>query len=238
MDAEALATMITILVAVLGSAALTIGTMLRQTNHLDTKFTRAFEDLSGEVKGNGERLTRLEEQGKRQSAVVDDNSRRLDELSVEVAGNGRRLDELCGEVKANSRRLDELSVEVAGHGRRLDELSVEVAGNGRRLDALCGEVRANGRRLDGLSVEVAGNGRRLDGLIVEVKGNGRRLDEQGESAKERGRVLVEVRERVARMEGYLMAPGGFTVHPASRPHEDDRQADDPGVGLRAELEAG
>ena len=45
MDADTLATIITILVAVLGSSAITIGTVLKQTNHLDTKFSGKFDAL-------------------------------------------------------------------------------------------------------------------------------------------------------------------------------------------------
>ena len=93
MDVDTLATMITILVAVLGSSAVTIGTVLKQTNHLDTKFTKAFEDLGGAVQENGNRLTRLEEQ-------VKGNSRRLTRLEEQVKENGERLSRMEGYLMA------------------------------------------------------------------------------------------------------------------------------------------
>ena len=141
MDADTLATMITILVAVLGSSAVTIGTVLKQTNHLDAKFTKALKELSDEVKENSVKLT---------------------ENSVKLTENGRRL-------------------------TRVEE---------------------------------------------QVTENGRRLDELSEASKERGRVLGEVRERLSRMEGYLMAPEGFTLRRAPQPDADDPSAGDPGTEHR------
>ena len=143
MDADTLATMITILVAFLGSSAVTIGTVLRQTNHLDTKFTAALQDLSGEVK----------------------------DLSGEVKG-------LSGEVKDLSGEVKDLSGEVKGNSRRLDELSA--------------------------------------------------------SSREQGRVLGDVRERLARVEGYLMPPGGITVHHTAQPGGDDQPDGDSGTGPQPE----
>ena len=141
MDADTLATMITILVAVLGSSAVTIGTVLKQTNHLDAKFTKALKELSDEVKENSVKLT---------------------ENSVKLTENGGRL-------------------------ARVEE---------------------------------------------QVTENGRRLDELSESSKERGRVLGEVRERLSRMEGYLMAPEGFTLHRTPEPDADDPSAGDSGTEHR------
>ena len=162
MDADTLATMITILVAVLGSSAVTIGTVLKQTNHLDAKFTKALKELSDEVKENSVKLT---------------------ENSVKLTENGRRLTRVEEQVTENSVKLTE-------------------------------------------------NGGRLARVEEQVTENGRRLDELSESSKERGRVLGEVRERLSRMEGYLMAPEGFTLHRTPEPDADDPSAGDSGTEHR------
>ena len=131
MDADTLATMITILVAVLGSSAVTIGTVLKQTNHLDAKFTRAFEDLSGEVRGNGDRLTRLEEQ-------ANGIAHRQDELNEFSKERGRVL----GEVRERLTRLEEQANGIAHRQDELNEFSKE---RGRVL----GEVRERLSRMEG-----------------------------------------------------------------------------------------
>lgn len=126
MEADTLATMITILVAVLGSSAITIGTVLKQMNHLDTKFTEKFDRLTEKSDGLDTRFTVLE----------------------------------------------------------------------TKVTAL------------------------------------------SESSKERGRVLGEVRERLSRMEGYLMAPEGLALQRILQPDTDDGSADDPGTEHRQGREAG
>ena len=183
MDADTLATMITILVAVLGSSAVTIGTVLKQTNHLDAKFTKALKELSDEVKENSVKLT---------------------ENSVKLTENGRRLTRVEEQVTENSVKLTE---------------------NGRRLARVEEQVTEN-------SVKLTENGGRLARVEEQVTENGRRLDELSESSKERGRVLGEVRERLSRMEGYLMAPEGFTLHRTPEPDADDPSAGDSGTEHR------
>lgn len=95
--------------------------------------------------------------------------------------------------------------QLSRHGDKLASLDTKVGTLDTKVDALDTKVDALDSRVGALDSKVGA-------LDVEVRANSRRLDELSAESRERGRVLGEVGERLARVEGYLMPSGGFTVH--------------------------
>ena len=128
------------------------------------------------------------------------------------------------------RQIDRLDVKFTGE---LKEFRGEVGGEFKEvrgeLSEFRGEVRGEFKEFRG---EVGGEFKEVRGELSEMRGesweqraelkeHGRRLDELAEGARERGRILGEVRERLARMEGHLLAPEGFTLRPSRQPETTD-----------------
>ena len=68
--------------------------------------------------------------------------------------------------------------------------------------------------IDSLDTKLTG---RIDSLDTKLTG---RIDSLG-------RDMADVRERLGRVEGHLMAPEGFRPRPGRPPSEDDRPSDGP-----------
>ena len=139
--------LITIVGTILGSSLLTIGVLLRQMNHLETK------------------------------------------LETRITGLDTKFDT----------KIDALDTKVTD---RIDRLDTKFS---KKIDALDTKFTD---RIDALDTKFT---KKLDVM---------------------GRDVADTRERVARVEGYLMAPEGFTLRTPPPPSTADAPPEDPGTARR------
>ena len=146
-------------------------------------------------------------------------------LSLLLRQISRLDDKFTGELK-------EFRGEVGGEFK---EFRSEVGGEFEKVrgefSEFRGEVRGEFEKVRGEFKEVRGELSEMRGESgeqrAEMKEHGRRLDELAEGARERGRILGEVRERLARMEGHLLAPEGFTLRRHPSQASETQIPDDP-----------
>ena len=96
-----------------------------------------------------------------------------------------------------------IDTEIGDLDKKIGDLDTKFAGE---FKAVHGEFKA-------VRGELSEVRERLGGVEARLEDHGRRLVELGESSRERGRVLVEVRERLARVEGWLMGPESLSPVP-------------------------
>ena len=159
----------------------------------------------------------------RQISRLDDKfTGELKEFRGEVGGEFKEVrgefkefrGEVGGEFKEVRGELSEFRGEVRGE---LSEFRGEVRGEVKEVRGELSEMRGESSEMRGESGEQR----------AELKEHGRRLDELAEGARERGRILGEVRERLARMEGHLLAPEGFTLRRHPSQASETQIPDDP-----------
>ena len=163
MDANSVAMVITIVVAVLGSSLTTIRLMLRQMNNLEARLTARFDRFEENV-----------------TAQFKDVAGQFKDADENVAA---QFKDVAGQFKDADEKVTAQFKDVAGQFKDADE---KVAAQFKDADEKVTD--------------------RIDRLDDKVTGRIDRLDDK----------VTDIGERLARVEGHLMAPEGFTLrrHPS------------------------
>lgn len=116
------------------------------------------------------------------------------------------------------------------HDQNIKALATTVAGLGTKVDTLGNKVTALEGRVDSLDNNVTALGTSVTALEVKVGALDTKLTDLVGKTEVMGRDVSDSRERLARVEGHLLAPGGFTLRDASQRDADEPPRDSPSSG--------